>query len=180
LGAANDYAVEHLHGFNGNEAEDRAQVFPELSFGNGHFPCGIEKGAAQLLNLVNHESQHHEHHEDPTQVLLAQTVVVLKVVSLVFEGIEGFVFHLPPSTACAHDGIGVFPSKGEIRNPAKVLGALGAFFPVFQDIDQKILIGCVDGHTVHKAKEMMHLGFLWILEIVFNGLASFNGSIQTS
>lgn len=41
------------------------------------------------------------------------------------------------------------------------------------------MIGCVDGDTVHKPKEMVHLGILWILNIVFNGLTFFNGGVQT-
>jgi len=60
---------------------------------------------------------------------------VLEMVSLVFEGVESLVFHLPSSAARAHDGVGVVPSDREIRNPAKVLRAGWAFFPVFQDID---------------------------------------------
>jgi hypothetical protein len=57
--------------------------------------------------------------------------------------------------------------------------ALWALFPVFQNIDQEVLVGRVDGDTVRRPKEMADLGIFWILHIVFDGLAFFNGGVQT-
>ena len=179
LRAGNYDSVEHFHGFNGDIAEYGAHIFPELSFGTRCFPCCIEEGTTQLLNLVDQEGQEHEHHKYPAEVFLAETVVMLVMVPLVLQCVESLVFHLPPSTASSHDGVCVFQSDGEIRNPAEVLRALWALFPVFQNIDQEVLVGRVDGDTVRKPKEMADLGIFWILHIVFDGLAFFNGGVQT-
>jgi hypothetical protein len=179
LRSGNYDAVEHFHGFDGDIAKYGAHVFPKLSLGTAHFPGCLEKGTGQLLNLVTQESQEHEHEEYQAEILLAETKVVLAMVSLVLQCIESLVFHLPSSAASAHDGVGVFPGDREIRDPTEVLCAARAFFPVFQDIDQKILIGGVEGDTVHKPKEMVDSGIFWILDIVFSGLTFFNGGVET-
>jgi hypothetical protein len=179
LRSGNYDAVEHFHGFNGDIAKYGADVFPKFSFGTGHFPGSLEKGTGQLLNLVSQESQEHERQEYQAEILLAETEVVLAMVSLVLQCVESLVFHLPSSAASAHDGVGVFLRDREIRNPTEVLCAAGAFFPVFQDIDQKILVGGVDGDTVHKPKEMVDFGILWILDVVYSGLTFFNSGVET-
>lgn len=140
LRSGNYHAVEHFHGINRDVAKYGANVFPQLSFGTGHFPGCLEKGTGQLLNLVGQESQEHERQEYQAEIFLAETEVVLAMVSLVFQCVESLVFHLPSSAASAHDGIGVFLGDGEIRNPTEVLCAPGASFPVFEDTNQKLLI----------------------------------------
>lgn len=179
LGSGNYHAVEHFHGINRDEAKYGAHVFPKLSLGTGHFPGCLEKGTGQLLNLVSKESQEHEHQEYQAEILLAETKVVLAMVSLVFQCVESLVFYLPSSAASAHDGAGVFLGDREIRNPTEVLSAARTFFPVFQDINQKILIGGIEGDTVHKAKEMVGFLIFRILDVVFSSLTFFNGGVKT-
>ena len=133
LRSGNYHAIEHFHGFNGDVAKYGAHVFPKLSLGTGHFPGCLEKGTGQLLNLVSQESQEHEHEEYQAEIFLAETVVVLAMVSVVLQCVESLVFHFPSSAASAHDGVGVFLSDREIRNPAEVLRAAWAHFPVFQE-----------------------------------------------
>jgi hypothetical protein len=159
--------------------KDSPDLFPEVSLAAGFLPCRSKERTRHLLYLIRQESEEHEHHKDHAQVFPAQSVVVLEVVSLVLEGVEGLVLHLPPGAACAHDGVNVFTGEGEVRNPAEVLCAAGALFPVLQDIDQKIPVGRIEGHRVHKPKEMAHLGVFGIRDIVFNGIAFFDGLVET-
>jgi len=42
---------------------------------------------------------------------------VLEVISLVFEGVEGFVLNFPTGAAAPHDVIDIVPRDGEVGNP---------------------------------------------------------------
>jgi hypothetical protein len=64
-----------------------------------------------------------------------KTVVVLQMVPLVFESVEGFVFNLPPRSAASHDLISVFPGDDEISDPTEISGVVSFEFPVLKDVD---------------------------------------------
>ena len=65
------------------------------SFAALFFQGGLKEGAAQLLSLIDQKGQHHKLHEDHAQILLAWPVIVPEVVTLVFQGVEGFIFDFP-------------------------------------------------------------------------------------
>jgi hypothetical protein len=55
LEAVEDGAIEHLHGFELEAVKKRAHLFPESFLGSGFFENGLEKGAAELLGLIDQE-----------------------------------------------------------------------------------------------------------------------------
>jgi len=63
-----------------------------------------------------------------------------EMIALVFEGIESFIFDLPACTAASHKFIGIAFCYGKISNPTKMLRFFGLDFPVFQKINQQILV----------------------------------------
>ena len=64
--------------------ETGAYEFPKQFFarvfGSGRF----EERAAQLLHLINKKGQHHQMHQHRTQVVLAESVIILQIVALIF------------------------------------------------------------------------------------------------
>ena len=82
--------------------EQAAQLRPEPYFADGRLLSGLEQLAAFLLNLVNQESQHHQTRKHGCQMLVTVTKVVLKVIALVFQGIEGFILNLPAGASATH------------------------------------------------------------------------------
>src|SRR5271165_2300842 len=88
-------------------------------------------------------------------MVLPMPEVVLKMVALVFQGIEGLVFDFPTGAPAPHQGIGSGGRHGEVRHPCKMLGLLRANFPVFQEIDAEVRVGLIERHMVEKA-EVMH------------------------
>src|SRR5262249_33687858 len=59
-------------------------------------PRGAEQGVALLLHLVDPKRQHHQQRHYHSQVLLSVTVVVLKMIALVLQGVERLVLDVPP------------------------------------------------------------------------------------
>jgi hypothetical protein len=90
----------------------KARLVPSFSH-----PCGFEYGGSKLLGLVDQKGQHHQHDKDFAQMLFPEAVIVLKVVALILEDIEGFVLYLPAGATAAHEDIGVVPGDGKIGNP---------------------------------------------------------------
>ena len=75
--------------------EVRTLVVPQRSPSNPLFADCLEQGATEFLRLVNQECQHHQHHEDRRQILLAMPKVVSELIALILQRIERFVFDLP-------------------------------------------------------------------------------------
>ena len=96
--AVDDTLKDHLHRRGNEFLKDTPDSLPEftlaLTLGFG----GLKQGATQLLHLVNQKRQHHQVRKHRAQMLLAQAVVVLKVVSLVFQRVEGLILDAPPGT----------------------------------------------------------------------------------
>ena len=85
LGSEENHSIEHLHGIDGDEVKDSPHLFPEVSLTAGLLPGRSKQRTGHLLDLVRQEGEEHEHHKDHAQVLLAQSIVVLEMVSLVLE-----------------------------------------------------------------------------------------------
>ena len=101
-----------------------SDFFPKLPFTACFFPCRAKEGACDLLNLVDEKGQHHEGDKDGAEEFLTKPIVVFQIVALIFQGIEGFIFHFPAGTPSLHDLVGVAASDLEIGNPAKVFGVI--------------------------------------------------------
>jgi hypothetical protein len=52
------------------------------------------------------------------KILLTVSVIVLDMIALVLQGVEGFVFNFPPGAAAFHHVPDVFPGDGQIGHPA--------------------------------------------------------------
>jgi hypothetical protein len=90
--------VELLHGFELETVQERAHLLPGvLSWIRHFFENGLEEGATELLGLIDQESEHHDLHKVHAAVLFAEAEVVLAVVALVFQCVEGLIFDLPPN-----------------------------------------------------------------------------------
>src|SRR5262245_59609934 len=83
------------HGRKGIGVQQGSQPLPEQALAAELRPYRLEQRATQLLSLVHQECQHHQHGKHDRKMLLAMSVVVLKVIALVFQGIEGLVFDFP-------------------------------------------------------------------------------------
>ena len=91
----NDF-VEVSHRAEAEMAEVGPQVVPQGTLASQLLPHRPEQSTAELLCLVHQEGQHHQHGEHHRQVLLAMAVVVLEVVPLVPQRVEGLVLDVPP------------------------------------------------------------------------------------
>src|SRR5215471_7396226 len=109
------------HGCQGIRIEQRAHPLPQQALTAQLCPHRLEQGATQLLGLVDQERQHHEHGKHDRQMLLAMAVVVLKVIALVFERIEGLVFDFPPGSPPSHEMIHIALTHADVGHPAPVL-----------------------------------------------------------
>ena len=69
------------------------------------------------------------------KILFAVPIVMLNVITLVFQGVKGFIFDFPASTAGSHQHNDIVPVNGNVRNPAIMIGCL---FPVHNPILKKI------------------------------------------
>ena len=104
------------------------------------------------------------------QILFAQTIVVLQIVALVLQSVEGLVLDTPPGTAGTHDIIGVLTAHLEISYPTEPLLHISLVIglPVLQEIDcQLTFAGFVQGNMVEKTKAVMQPRLLEILDLEF-------------
>ena len=135
--------------------------------------------ATHLLHLVDKKGQHHENGKHRAEMLLAQSVIMLQVVSLVFQGVEGFVFDLPPGTAGSHDLPGVFRGDGQIGDPTEPgHPIIFVDLPVFKEVDQEILAGPIERRLVDKAEKMQLVRIVGIHLLQLGDLAMGNGFIH--
>ena len=69
----------------------KANLLPQGTFGFPFLPHGIEQGTAELLDLVDQECQHNQVNKYFAQMLLAQPVVVTKIIPLILQGVERLI-----------------------------------------------------------------------------------------
>src|SRR6266446_7533004 len=87
-------------------------------------------------------------------MLLAMSVVVLKVIALVFQRIAGLVFDLPPRPPTPHEVIHVPCADAQVRHPAKVLDLVMTNLPLRDEIDPHVWARGIQRHLIHKPKAM--------------------------
>lgn len=77
--------------------------------------------------------------------MLAQTIIVLEIVSLILKGVEGLIFDFPTRSAGPHDPVDVVLAKGNVGYPAEPFRcAILIQLPIFKDIDSDVGVGGID------------------------------------
>ena len=69
--------------------------------------------------------------------------VVLKLISLILEGVERLVFHFPACPSPTHQGVDLVLGDSEVGDPTEMAGFAAPDLPIFQKIDPFILIRLV-------------------------------------
>ena len=98
--------------------------------------------------MVDQEGQHHQQDKNQRQVLLAVTIVMFQMIVLIFEGVEGLIFDFPAAAPRAHQFADIEFGYGEVGDLTEVLSLAGGDFPIFDEIDQEVLMGSVQGHLI--------------------------------
>ena len=104
----------------------------------------MEERAAHLLYLIHQKGQHHQCDKDAAQMFFAQSVIMIKVISLILERIDGLVFNPPSSPAAAHDLLGILLGDFYVRYPTESLAdswlvlpfLVKDYFFIFKKVDQ--------------------------------------------
>ena len=137
-----DRSIEILHRLDNKSMEMKANLLPQGTFGFPFLPHGIEQGTAELLDLVDQECQHNQVNKYFAQMLLAQPVVVTKIIPLILQGVERLIFYFPPGTGTTHEQVQVVLGDIQIGNPAEMLNfsCFGIFFPVLDKGHPAVLI----------------------------------------
>jgi hypothetical protein len=105
------------HGREDDDGEDPAQTFPELGLGAESGAELTEEVPGVLNDLIDGEGQKHEQGEDGGEIFGAVPIVVLEMVALIFEGVEGFVLDLPAGATGARDLFNRGFGEREIGHP---------------------------------------------------------------
>jgi hypothetical protein len=80
--------------------------------------------------------------------------VMLKMIPLVLERIEGFILDFPTRPTTAHDLKDIGRGHGKVGDSTEVL-CLGFFdFPIFYEIDQQLRIRFIQGGLIEEPKAM--------------------------
>src|SRR5271165_1278487 len=87
--------VKVAHRAENEVSEVRPQIVPQCPLARQLLPNGLKERAAELLDLIDQERQHHQHGKDYRQVLLAMAIIVFEVVTLILERVERLVLDLP-------------------------------------------------------------------------------------
>ena len=86
--AAHDRFVQFPHRVEQERAKQVPHLFPKRTFiVPPLLPGRLEQRTAPLLRLVHQKDQHHQKRQHHGQVLLAVAVVVLQVITLIFQSV---------------------------------------------------------------------------------------------
>jgi hypothetical protein len=93
------------------------------------------------------------------------TKIVLKLVALVFQGIERFIFNPPAGPTTPHDLINRAFAQAKVRHPTEMLHLVTVPLPTLQKVDPHIGVGLIERQVTGKAKAMAQpaLGILAII-----------------
>ena len=148
-----DGAIECVPVGDQAQVEARAQLAPEAHLAACCRHSGLKQPAAALLDLIDQKRQHHQLHQHGAEVLAAVTEVVLEVIALVLEGVEGLLLDLPARAGTSHQDHQIVFSDGDVRHPGEVgHGAVGGVLPVLQEIDLEREVGVVERRAVKVAE----------------------------
>jgi hypothetical protein len=142
------------HGHQGLGIKQCAHPLPQQALAPKLQPDRSEQGTTQLLRLVHQERQHHQHGKHYRQMLLAMPIVVLKVIALVFQRVEGLIFDLPPGSPTPHEVKDIPFGHSQVGDPAEVLDLVLAHLPVLDKIDPHLYVRRIEGNVIAKTKPM--------------------------
>ena len=165
-----DQPVDGFHGIQQKEAKCGSDIFPKLPFATCFFACRAKHGTGDLLNLVDEEGEHHEGDKNHAQELLSKPIVVFEIVALVFESVDGFILYFPAGAPSFHYFMGVAAGDLKIGDPQEIFALLIRAFPVFEEVDAKVLIGLIEGDMVEEPKAVEDARVLLIDHCMFDGL----------
>src|SRR5215831_17095263 len=165
------------HGRKGIVIKQCSHPLPQQAFATQLRPHRLEQGAAQLLGLIHQKRQHHQDGKHHGEMLFAMTVVVLKVVALIFQGIERLIFNLPARPTTPHELIDVPLAYPQVCHPTKVLPLVLANLPILDEIDLYVRSRGIERHVVHKAKPMHHPGGA-VVPLIIGDAPSFCGRLH--
>ena len=120
---------------------------------------GLKERTGNLLGLVDQEGEHDQEGKDDGEMILPMTEVMLKLIALILEGIEGLIFDFPARPTTAHDVIAVVTGEGEVSNPGEILFSCRRDFPVFEEVDQQVRVGGIEGNLVDEMKAVGDFAF---------------------
>ena len=80
------------------------------------------------------------------------SVVVLKVIALVFQGIEGFVFDLPPGSSPPHEVKDSTPAHPQVGDPTEVLDLIRTYLPVLIKLTRTSTFEALSGTSLTNRK----------------------------
>src|SRR5882672_3284582 len=127
---------------------------PQQAFAAELCPDRLKQRTTELLGLIHQKRQHHQHGKHHREILLAMPVVVLKVIALVFQRIEGFIFDLPPGSSTSHETKDVARVHPQVRHPPEVLDLVMTNFPVLDAMDPDVRVRSIAWYVIDKAKPM--------------------------
>ena len=106
----------------GDQAEIKSatQLPPKAALAECRGYGGLKQAAAALLDLVDQKRQHHQVHQNGAEVLAAVTEIVLEVVALVFEGVEGLIFDFPAGASSFHQFHEVCGGYRDVGHPGEM------------------------------------------------------------
>ncbi len=118
--------------------------------------------------MINQKCNHHEHRENNTQILLAKAEVMFKMITLVFKSIEGFIFDLPSRTTASHQLVCIVLFYDKISHPTEMLCFFRCNFPIFQKVNQYILVRGVERYMVKESEAMRFFRILFVDQFEFS------------
>lgn len=73
---------------------------------------------------------------------------MFQMIVLIFEAVEGLIFDFPAGAPPAHQFADIEFGYAEVGDLTEVLSLAGGDFPIFDEIDQKVLMGSVQGQLI--------------------------------
>src|SRR5262247_630302 len=146
------------HGGQGIGIKQGSHPLPPQAFAAQFCPDRLKPRTTELLYLVHQKCQHHQHGKHYGEMLLAMPIVVFKIIPLVFQRIERFVFDLPPGSSSPHEVKDVTLAHAQVRHPTEVLDLGIADLPVLEEIDPHVDVRSIEWHIIDKPKAMDHTG----------------------
>ena len=142
------------HGHQGIGIKQGAHPLPQQALAPELQPDRSKPGTTQLLRLVHHKRQHHQHGTHHRQMLLAMPLVGLTVIALVFQRVEGLICDLPPGSPTPHEVQDIPFGHPQVGDPADVLDLVLVHLPVCDKMDPHLYVRRIEGDVIEKTKPM--------------------------
>src|SRR6516162_7174215 len=159
-----------LPGGKDQESGDCGGIVEELAAGAELLPGGAPEFVGDVADGVHGEGQQVQGHQNGGEVALAVTEIVLDVVSLGLEDVEGLVFDLPASATAGREfGDIVWPDR-QVGNETVAVGDLAIAIDDldFKPVDLKGILAAAQGDVVEPAVAENVIG-LALLDPVLTG-----------